>query len=142
MVRYSQFLLSIPNPCLSIPLPLYPLFFFDCLSFFSYCDTLPKTKIGFSAINLIYFFTEGPDEVKCWQIRRQSKAPQTAGAIHTDFERGFICAEVMKFEDLKELGSESAVKAAGKYRQEGKTYVVQDGDKIFFKFNDSGGGKK
>ncbi|KAG8482013.1 hypothetical protein CXB51_026928 [Gossypium anomalum] len=114
-----------------------------------YCEenkvqsALPKIiKTGFSAINLIYFFTAGPDEVKCWQIRRQSKAPQAAGAIHTDFERGFICAEVMKFEDLKELGSESAVKAAGKYRQEGKTYVVQDGDIIFFKFNVSGGGKK
>ncbi|KAF5742420.1 hypothetical protein HS088_TW09G00468 [Tripterygium wilfordii] len=104
---------------------------------------LPKIiKTGFSAINLIYFFTAGPDEVKCWQIRRQTKAPQAAGAIHTDFEKGFICAEVMKFEDLKELGSESAVKAAGKYKQEGKTYVVQDGDIIFFKFNVSGGGKK
>ncbi|XP_034892722.1 obg-like ATPase 1 [Populus alba] len=68
-------------------------------------------KIGFSAINLIYFFTAGPDEVKCWQIRRQTKAPQAAGTIHTDFERGFICAEVMKFDDLKEFGSESAVKA-------------------------------
>ncbi|URE29198.1 hypothetical protein MUK42_17700 [Musa troglodytarum] len=82
------------------------------------------------------------NKVKCWQIRRQTKAPQAAGAIHTDFERGFICAEVMKFDDLKELGSESAVKAAGKYRQEGKTYVVQDGDIVFFKFNVSGGGKK
>nr|AAP43929.1 GTP-binding protein [Triticum aestivum] len=78
---------------------------------------IPKIiKTGFAAIHLIYFFTAGHDEVKCWQIRRQSKAPQAAGAIHTDFERGFICAEVMKFEDLKELGSESAVKAAGKYR--------------------------
>eukprot|EP00246_Nothoceros_aenigmaticus_P010358 TRINITY_DN26817_c0_g1_i1.p1 TRINITY_DN26817_c0_g1~~TRINITY_DN26817_c0_g1_i1.p1 ORF type:complete len:416 (-),score=78.81 TRINITY_DN26817_c0_g1_i1:178-1356(-) len=99
-------------------------------------------KTGFSAINLIYFFTAGPDEVKCWQIRKQAKAPQAAGAIHTDFEKGFICAEVMKFEDLQELGSESAVKAAGKYKQEGKNYVVQDGDIIFFKFNVSGGGKK
>ncbi|PON54788.1 Ribosome-binding ATPase YchF/Obg-like ATPase [Parasponia andersonii] len=114
-----------------------------------YCEenklqsALPKIiKTGFSAINLIYFFTAGPDEVKCWQIRRQTKAPQAAGAIHTDFERGFICAEVMKFEDLKELGSEAAVKAGGKYKQEGKTYVVQDGDIIFFKFNVSGGGKK
>ncbi|KAK3010432.1 hypothetical protein RJ639_012521 [Escallonia herrerae] len=106
-------------------------------------SALPKIiKTGFSAINLIYFFTAGPDEVKCWQIRRQSKAPQAAGAIHTDFERGFICAEVMKFDDLKELGSEAAVKAAGKYRQEGKTYVVQEGDIIYFKFNVSGGGKK
>jgi obg-like ATPase 1 len=114
-----------------------------------YCEenkvqsALPKIiKTGFAAINLIYFFTAGPDEVKCWQIRRQIKAPQAAGTIHTDFERGFICAEVMKFDDLKELGSESAVKAAGKYRQEGKTYVVQDADIIFFKFNVSGGGKK
>ncbi|CAI9760065.1 unnamed protein product [Fraxinus pennsylvanica] len=114
-----------------------------------YCEenkvqsALPKIiKTGFSAINLIYFFTAGPDEVKCWQIRRQTKAPQAAGTIHTDFERGFICAEVMKFDDLKELGSEAAVKAAGKYKQEGKTYVVQDGDIIFFKFNVSGGGKK
>ncbi|KAF8774991.1 hypothetical protein HU200_005039 [Digitaria exilis] len=107
------------------------------------CSMIPKIiKTGFAAIHLIYFFTAGPDEVKCWQIRRQTKAPQAAGAIHTDFERGFICAEVMKFEDLKELGSESAVKAAGKYKQEGKTYVVQDGDIIFFKFNVSGGGKK
>ncbi|MCD7457484.1 hypothetical protein HAX54_035195, partial [Datura stramonium] len=72
---------------------------------------LPKIiKTGFSAINLIYFFTAGPDEVKCWQIRRLMKAPQAAGTIHTDFERGFICAEVMKFDDLKELGNEAAVK--------------------------------
>ncbi|KAG1331841.1 putative Obg-like ATPase 1 [Cocos nucifera] len=106
-------------------------------------NAIPKIiKTGFAAINLIYFFTAGPDEVKCWQIRRQTKAPQAAGAIHSDFEKGFICAEVMKFEELKELGSEAAVKAAGKYRQEGKTYVVQDGDIIFFKFNVSGGGKK
>ncbi|CAM6100999.1 unnamed protein product [Calypogeia fissa] len=105
-------------------------------------SSLPKIiKTGFTAIHLIYFFTSGPDEVKCWQIRKQSKAPQAAGAIHTDFERGFICAEVMKFEDLKELGTESAVKAAGKYKQEGKNYVVQDGDIIFFKFNVTGGKK-
>ena len=92
-------------------------------------------KTGFAAINLIYFFTAGPDEVKCWQIRKGSKAPQAAGAIHTDFEKGFICAEVMKFDELKELGSESAVKAKGGYRQEGKNYVVGDGDVIYFKFN-------
>ena len=67
---------------------------------------------------------------------------QAAGAIHSDFERGFICAEVMHFEDMKELGSESAMKAAGKYRQEGKNYVVLDGDIIFFKFNVTSGGKK
>eukprot|EP00270_Netrium_digitus_P021803 TRINITY_DN955_c0_g1_i1.p1 TRINITY_DN955_c0_g1~~TRINITY_DN955_c0_g1_i1.p1 ORF type:complete len:393 (-),score=133.45 TRINITY_DN955_c0_g1_i1:177-1355(-) len=99
-------------------------------------------KTGFAAIHLIYFFTAGADEVKCWQIRKQTKAPQAAGEIHTDMEKGFICAEVMKFGDLKELGSEAAVKAAGKYRQEGKTYVMEDGDIVYFKFNPSGGGKK
>ncbi|KAL3603722.1 hypothetical protein D5086_004581 [Populus alba] len=82
-----------------------------CLGAFESC--LPKIiKIGFSAINLIYFFTAGPDEVKCWQIRRQTKAPQAAGTIHTDFERGFICAEVMKFDDLKELNKTLFVKFA------------------------------
>ena len=97
---------------------------------------LPKiVKTAFSTIHLIYFFTAGSDEVKAWCIRKGFKAPQAAGAIHTDFERGFICAEVMAFETLKELGTESEVKAKGKYRQEGKTYTVADGDVIFFKFN-------
>jgi len=99
-------------------------------------SALPKiVKTGFASINLIYFFTAGPDEVKCWQIRQGYKAPQAAGTIHTDFEKGFICAEVMRFDELKELGSENAVKAAGKYKQEGKNYVVGDGDVIYFKFN-------
>ena len=90
-------------------------------------------KTGFSTINLIYFFTAGQDEVKCWTIRKGFKAPQAAGTIHTDFERGFICAEVMSYDDLHEAGTESEVKAKGKYRQEGKNYVVKDGDVIFFK---------
>lgn len=99
-------------------------------------SALPKIIVqGFRAVNLIYFFTAGPDEVKCWQIRKGSKAPQAAGAIHGDFERGFICAEVMHYDELKELGNENAVKAAGRYRQEGKAYLVQDGDVIYFKFN-------
>lgn len=98
-------------------------------------SALPKIIVtGFRAVKLIYFFTAGPDEVKCWQIRQGSKAPQAAGAIHTDFERGFICAEVMHYDELKELGSEGAVKAAGKYRQEGKMYEVKDGDIIYFKY--------
>ncbi|DBA99224.1 hypothetical protein WJX82_008597 [Trebouxia sp. C0006] len=97
---------------------------------------------GFRAIQLIYFFTAGPDEVKCWQIRKHTKAPQAAGAIHTDFERGFICAEVMQYDVLHELKTEADVKAAGKYKQEGKNYVVQDGDVIFFKFNVTSTGKK
>lgn len=98
-------------------------------------------KTGFAAIQLIYFFTAGADEVKCWQIPKGSKAPQAAGAIHTDFERGFICAEVMAYDDLKEAGDENAVKACGKLRQQGKEYVVQDGDIIHFRFNVTAKGK-
>jgi len=104
---------------------------------------IPKIiKTGYHALDLIHFFTCGSDEVKCWTIRKSTKAPQAAGTIHTDFERGFICAEVMKFEDFKELGSEVAVKSAGKYKQEGKTYSVQDGDIVFFKANTVGLDKK
>merc|ERR1711870_314 len=77
----------------------------------------------------------GEDEVKAWTLRKGMKAPQAAGTIHTDFEKGFICAEVMAYDVLHELGNEAEVKAAGKYKQEGKTYEVQDGDVIFFKFN-------
>ena len=106
-------------------------------------SALPKIiTTGFSAVHLIYFFTAGHGEVKCWQIRRQTKAPQAAGAIHTDFERGFICAEVMHFDELKELGTEAAVKAAGKYRQEGKGYTIQPFDIVFFKFNVTAPAKK
>jgi obg-like ATPase 1 len=92
-------------------------------------------KAGYHALNLIHFFTCGRDEVKAWTIREGRFAPQAAGVIHTDFERGFIAAEVMAYDDLKELGNEEAVKKAGKYRMQGKKYVVQDGDIIFFKFN-------
>jgi len=106
-------------------------------------SALPKIiRTAFSMVNLALFYTAGPDEVRAWIIRRGYKAPQAAGVIHTDFERGFICAEVMAFDELKEKGSESAMKAAGRYRQEGKTYEVQDGDVIFFKFNVSGPAKK
>merc|ERR1712112_148920 len=100
---------------------------------------------GYKALQLEYFFTAGPDEVKAWTLQRGSKAPQAAGRIHTDFEKGFIMAEVMKFADFKEHGSEAGVKAAGGYRQQGKNYVVEDGDIIFFKFNAGAGltaGKK
>lgn len=105
---------------------------------------LPRIiKTGYSALQLIYFFTGGEDEVKCWTIRKGTLAPQAAGTIHTDFEKGFICAEVMKYVDLKEHGSEGAVKAAGKYKQKGRDYVVEDGDIILFKFNQpTQGGKK
>ncbi|CAG09966.1 unnamed protein product, partial [Tetraodon nigroviridis] len=99
-------------------------------------------KAGYAALQLEYFFTAGPDEVRAWTIRKGTKAPQAAGKIHTDFEKGFIMAEVMKFQDFKEEGSESAVKAAGKYRQQGRNYVVEDGDIIFFKFNTPNAPKK
>ncbi|XP_060938284.1 obg-like ATPase 1 [Limanda limanda] len=92
-------------------------------------------KTGYSALQLEYFFTAGVDEVRAWTVRKGSKAPQAAGKIHTDFEKGFIMAEVMKFVDFKEEGSENAAKSAGKYRQLGRNYVVEDGDIIFFKFN-------
>jgi obg-like ATPase 1 len=99
-------------------------------------SALPKIIVsGYHALQLIYYFTAGEDEVRAWTLRNRTKAPQAAGVIHTDFERGFIMAEVMKFADLKELGTETAVKAAGKYLQKGKDYVVEDGDVIYFKFN-------
>merc|ERR1719397_84785 len=97
---------------------------------------------GYDSLRLMNYFTAGEPEVRAWAIRKGWKAPQAAGVIHTDFEKGFICAEVMAFDELKEKGSESAMKAAGRYRQEGKTYEVQDGDVIFFKFNVTTAAKK
>ena len=105
--------------------------------------SIPKLiTSGYYALDLIHFFTCGPDEVKCWTVRKGNKAPQAAGVIHTDFERGFISAEVMKYEDFEKLGTESEVKKAGLVRNEGKHYVVNDGDIIYFKFNVSDPGKK
>jgi len=72
-------------------------------------------NVGYRTINLIHYFTAGEDEVKCWTIRLGTKAPQAAGVIHSDFERGFICAEVMKFDDLDQHGSEAEVKNEGLY---------------------------
>jgi GTP-binding protein YchF len=92
-------------------------------------------RTGYRALDLITFFTAGEPEVHAWTIRRGTRAPQAAGKIHSDFERGFIRAEVMKCEDLFALGSEQAVKAAGKLAIEGKEYVVQDGDIMHFRFN-------
>ena len=79
---------------------------------------------GYKALQLIYFFTAGPDEVKAWTIQRGLKAPQAAGRIHGDFEKGFIMAEVMKFDEFKEHGSEAACKAAGGYRQQGSSIFL------------------
>lgn len=97
---------------------------------------------GYHGLGLIHFYTAGTDEVKCWTVRDGWTAPKAAGTIHTDFERGFIKAEVYAFEDYKALGSEAAVKEAGKYRTEGKNYEVKDGDVIFFKFNVTADAKK
>jgi len=91
---------------------------------------------GYKALNLIHFFTCGEDEVRCWTIRKGTKAPGAAGTIHTDMENGFICAETYSYKDFKKNGnSEAGVKAAGKYHQNGRNYVVQDGDVCFFKFS-------
>jgi obg-like ATPase 1 len=90
---------------------------------------------GFSALGLQVFFTAGKDEVKAWTIKQGSTAPMAAGRIHTDFQKGFIMAEVMKFAEFEKAKTEAQCKADGNYRQQGKTYVVNDGDIIFFKFN-------
>jgi GTP-binding protein YchF len=86
-------------------------------------------------LGLRTFFTAGEDECRAWTIKAGDKAPAAAGVIHTDFEKGFIKAEVYRFDDLVALGSEKALREAGKLRQEGKEYVVADGDVVFFKFN-------
>jgi len=93
------------------------------------------TMLCYKTLGLISFFTVGPDEVRAWTNRQGSLAPQAAGVIHSDFERGFIRAEVMKYHDLIKLGSEQRVREAGKYMQKGRDYVVEDGDIINFLFN-------
>ena len=93
------------------------------------------TLLCFRNLGLISFFTVGPDEVRAWTNRQGSYAPQAARVIHSDIERGFIRAEVIKYEDLVKMGSEHKVKEAGKLMQKGKDYVVQDGDIINFLFN-------
>ncbi len=92
-------------------------------------------RAAFSLLGRISFFTVGEDEVKAWVIPAQTKAPKAAGAIHNDFERGFIKAEVMHYDDFIASGSAAQVKAAGKLHLEGKDYIVQDGDIITFRFN-------
>ena len=92
-------------------------------------------RSAYALLNLDTYFTAGKKEVRAWTIHKGSKAPQAAGVIHTDFEKGFIRAEVMKYNDFVTLGSESAVKDAGKFRVEGKEYEVEDGDIMHFLFN-------
>ncbi|MDW3194512.1 MAG: redox-regulated ATPase YchF [Cytophagales bacterium] len=92
-------------------------------------------KASYALLDLITYFTAGPQEVRAWTIRRGWKAPQAAGVIHTDFEKGFIKAEVVKLEDYQALKTEVAIKEAGKMAIEGKEYVVKDGDIMHFRFN-------
>ena len=90
---------------------------------------------AYKLLNLVTFFTTGKDESRAWTFRKGMKAPQTAGIIHTDFERGFIRAEVIKYQDYVKLGSEAACRETGKIAIEGKEYLVQDGDIMHFRFN-------
>ena len=92
-------------------------------------------RTAYKLLDLITFLTAGPDECRAWTVKRGARAPQAAGVIHTDFERGFIKAEIVSFDDLAEAGSMNAAKAAGKVRMEGKEYVMQDGDVVEFRFN-------
>jgi GTP-binding protein YchF len=92
-------------------------------------------QAAYELLGLITYFTAGPKESRAWQIRRGTKAPQAAGVIHTDFEKGFIRAETIKFADYDRLGGESAARDAGVMRSEGKEYVVADGDVMLFRFN-------
>ena len=92
-------------------------------------------RAGYSLLELLTFFTAGKREVRAWTVRSGSTAPQAAGRIHTDFERGFIRAEVTAYQDYVDLGGEQGAKEAGKLRLEGKSYIVQEGDVMHFRFN-------
>lgn len=92
-------------------------------------------RIGYELLGLVTFLTAGEQEVRAWTIRKGMTAPQAAGTIHSDFERGFIRAEIMRYEDVIQYGSQQAVKDKGLYRLEGKEYIIQDGDVIYFRFN-------
>ena len=92
-------------------------------------------KATYDLLGLATYFTAGTDEVRAWTFKKGMKAPECAGIIHTDFEKGFIKAEVMSYTDLKEQGNEKKVKEAGKMRLEGKDYIMQDGDICYFRFN-------
>ena len=92
-------------------------------------------RAGYALLDLLTFFTAGPKEVRAWTVTRGSTAPKTAGKIHTDFERGFIRAEVTAFDDFIKFGGEHGAKEAGKLRLEGKEYITQEGDVMHFRFN-------
>ncbi len=92
-------------------------------------------RAGYALLHLITFFTAGPKESRAWTVEKGARAPEAAGAIHTDFERGFIRAETIAFEDFVRCGGEAGAREAGRMRSEGKDYVVQDGDVMLFRFN-------
>jgi hypothetical protein len=92
-------------------------------------------RSAYHLLNLISFFTAGPKEVRAWTIHKGENAQQAAGAVHSDMERGFIRAEVMKHDEFIQYGSEHALKEAGKFHVEGKNYLVQDGDIMHIRFN-------
>ena len=92
-------------------------------------------RAAYKLLGLKTFYTAGPKEVRAWTVRRDAKAPEAAGAIHTDFERGFIRAEVVSYESYVEHGGEHGAREAGALRLEGKNYLVQEGDVIHFRFN-------
>ena len=92
-------------------------------------------QAGYDLLGLITFFTAGPKEARAWTVHKGAKAPEAAGAIHSDFERGFIRAETIAYDDFVKFGGETGAKDAGKMRAEGKEYVVQDGDVLLFRFN-------
>jgi len=92
-------------------------------------------KCSYTLLGLISYLTGGPEEVRAWTIKRGDKAPQAAGRIHTDFEKGFIRAEIVAFDDLKACETMAAAKEKGLVRSEGKEYVMRDGDVTLFRFN-------
>ena len=90
---------------------------------------------GYNILELDTYFTSGPEETRAWTIKKNCTAPKAAGEIHTDFEKGFIRAETITYNNFVELGGESACRDAGKLRQEGKDYIINDGDGMHFLFN-------
>jgi ribosome-binding ATPase YchF (GTP1/OBG family) len=92
-------------------------------------------QAGYALLDLVTFFTVGPKEARAWTVRRNSRAPQAAGVIHSDFEKGFIRAETIAYDDYTTLKGEAGARDAGKLRLEGKDYIVKDGDVFHFRFN-------
>jgi ribosome-binding ATPase YchF (GTP1/OBG family) len=92
-------------------------------------------RVGFDTLGLQTYLTAGPKEARAWTVRKGATAPEAAGVIHTDFQRGFIKAEIVSYDDLVAAGSMNAARAAGRVRMEGKDYVMQDGDVVEFRFN-------